>query len=452
MLTTIRLVLINNLYNDSVLFLIHNAHLCYVYWLMNNDSQYIFVTTYHFYSVLCYSNLILDNNLISIYTDQNFNNNNNNTNIQCNNMLLDSFNNNIIHSITYYIDTILYNFNNIFDNSKVNYKYLINILMSKFNYLLIYFYSLLSFYSHIITLLSQLIFFFLNGYNNNDHLILFNNNNLMLFNSNHLMLFNNNHTNFKYRSINHMDPNITIEMEESEEPSSITFDQLPIKVQSIIIYALLTTGDIKFIGPYHYIPERGMFRFVMYCSESKDKNMPSFFKQVNIELKTLLPRFNKVIIEGTENNPQYGYPVSIEKYEYDITNKYWFSTVNYSLFTELIKIWYDLDVIYFDKKMPSYFYLVRYFNEISLAYLIMQNGKWEDNTIYISINDFKEKEVKVLNKVINKKCLIKSTIIKHSSRSFSICILNSDDNLNHLRNYVKEHFLQEYNYKLGIFE
>lgn len=124
-------------------------------------------------------------------------------------------------------------------------------------------------------------------------------------------------------------------------------------------------------------------------------------------------------------------------------SQYWFCTRTHPYFTYLRNQWYKNKI----KILPNH--LEKDFTEVSLAFLLMGDGYWSENTVFISTENFTLTEVHYLMKILrNKYGLVLST--KKRGKGFRIRFSSRGNNLRLLRSLVTPHFHPIMMYKLGL--
>ena len=129
--------------------------------------------------------------------------------------------------------------------------------------------------------------------------------------------------------------------------------------------------------------------------------------------------------------------------------QYTFSTLSFNYFKKLRLKWYIESYKGYIKIIP--FDLYKYFTAVSLAFLIMGDGYWCNNskTIYICTESFTLKEIHILLFILRYKFKLVASITKKNNR-FRIRFSSRYNNLKLLRSLVINHFHPIMKYKLGI--
>lgn len=135
--------------------------------------------------------------------------------------------------------------------------------------------------------------------------------------------------------------------------------------------------------------------------------------------------------------------------------QYWFSSSCKPCFTDLAKLWYTEVNGSRVKVLPSHEYLVQYFIEVSLAFLIMGDGYWEKEykTVYICTDNFTEAEVLRFIYFLDTLFALKSTVkrrIANGTTRYRVRFSGIDTNLHKLRSMVSPHKHPLMTYKLGL--
>ncbi len=122
--------------------------------------------------------------------------------------------------------------------------------------------------------------------------------------------------------------------------------------------------------------------------------------------------------------------------------QYTFKTLSYNYLEKLRLKWYTPK-----KSIPLDLY--KDFTAVSLAFMIMGNGYWYNNTIYICTESFTLKDIHILLYVLrNKLGLIVSTSKRRNG--YRIRFSSREKNIRLLRSLVIDHFHPIMHYKLGI--
>lgn len=122
--------------------------------------------------------------------------------------------------------------------------------------------------------------------------------------------------------------------------------------------------------------------------------------------------------------------------------QYTFSTLSFNYLEKLRLKWYTPK-----KSIPLDLY--KYFTAVSLAFMIMCDGYWSKNTIYICTESFTLKDIHILLYILrNKFGLIVSTIKR--GNGYHLRFSSREKNIRLLRSLVLSHFHPIMHYKLGI--
>jgi hypothetical protein len=203
---------------------------------------------------------------------------------------------------------------------------------------------------------------------------------------------------------------------------------------SVMIGCLLTTADIVYIGNNKYNSQTCNYRFEMTYISPESSDEPEFIDYLLDYLFNLIPQSSYGKYTDDKGNIQYHYPKNaVMSKNSDGMKQFWFCTINDGSFNELFNIWYNTVNGCSIKRMPDYDFLYLYFGILSLSCLIMQNGEWRNDTVYISIHNFSYSEIRTLMLVILNKFNIHSTINPRKDGSFFIRISRSKNNLDILR-------------------
>lgn len=132
-------------------------------------------------------------------------------------------------------------------------------------------------------------------------------------------------------------------------------------------------------------------------------------------------------------------------YPKDNPKQYWFSTKVHPYFKELRKEFYINNL----KIIPSN--LFHQFTEVSLAFLIMGDGYWDNDskTVYICTECFTLEEVHIQLNVLRYKYKLVASLKKRNN-GFRIRFSSRGNNLLLLRNLVTPHLHKSMLYKLGL--
>lgn len=137
----------------------------------------------------------------------------------------------------------------------------------------------------------------------------------------------------------------------------------------------------------------------------------------------------------------------------DLTNKdvtqYWFSSKRMSIFSELHSIWYKKVNNSFVKTLPLN--IENLLTPIALAHWIMGDGYYSNGNVVLCTDNFSEKEVLKLIKVLNNKFSLKSSTKKRTNKNSVVWrITISKSSLPELKELVIPYTIPEMQYKLGI--
>lgn len=131
--------------------------------------------------------------------------------------------------------------------------------------------------------------------------------------------------------------------------------------------------------------------------------------------------------------------------------QYWFSTRISPLFTLLHRVWYkyDSDNLKNTRVVPQS--LEDTLTGITLAYWIMGDGYWENDsqTIFLCTESFTEAEVDFLIKVLYKRLGLVATKKKRGD-NYRIRFSSAGDNLDKLKTLTLDHMYPIMRYKLGL--
>lgn len=141
-------------------------------------------------------------------------------------------------------------------------------------------------------------------------------------------------------------------------------------------------------------------------------------------------------------------------YPKDKPTQYWFSSSQLDYFTKLAQLWYiphpnptpRLKVL---KVLPPIDYLEAHFTAVALAFMIMGDGYWENDsdTIFICTEGFSNKEVDLLISLLDSKLGLKATPKLRDGRQ-RIRFSSAGNNLKKLKELVLPYMHPSMLYKL----
>lgn len=128
-----------------------------------------------------------------------------------------------------------------------------------------------------------------------------------------------------------------------------------------------------------------------------------------------------------------------------------FNTRNLKLFTKLYQFFYIYQDNKYRKTIPNINFLNLYFTEESLAFMIMSDGYWDNDskTIYICSECFSLYEVNILVFILRNKFKLVLTT-KKRGLGYRLRFSSRGLNLKNLRYLVKPYFNELMLYKLGL--
>ncbi len=150
-----------------------------------------------------------------------------------------------------------------------------------------------------------------------------------------------------------------------------------------------------------------------------------------------------------------------------LPTQYWFASKSMPYLTNLKSLWYveSNNILTLKTKslarikvLPDDTYLSNYFTEVALAFLIMGDGYWENdsNTVFICTDNFSLDEVKRLISFLEMRFSLKCTVKKRTKNTgntimvyYRIRFSSTTVNLNLLKSLVVPHMHPSMLYKLG---
>lgn len=122
--------------------------------------------------------------------------------------------------------------------------------------------------------------------------------------------------------------------------------------------------------------------------------------------------------------------------------QYTFNTLSFNYLENLRLKWYTPK-----KSIPSDLY--NYFTSVSLAFMIMGDGYWSQNTIYICTESFTLKDIHILLYILRHKLGLVVSTTKRGN-GYRLRFSSREKNIKLLRSLVINHFHPTMLYKLGI--
>jgi hypothetical protein len=99
-----------------------------------------------------------------------------------------------------------------------------------------------------------------------------------------------------------------------------------------------------------------------------------------------------------------------------LPSQYWWATKAHPEFTYFASQWYTYNPTKV-KILPSLAFLETWFTEVSLAFWIMGDGYWSQNSVFICTECFTFNEVRSLQVLLQKKYKLKTILKKRSIRA-----------------------------------